>query len=255
MQNMDRLQLLKKFSSEPRFWWFQHLDYLPALYRNLSEEEFAVLLWWFSETERDGKIGEINVPAMSVINGLIEGNNIDSIVQLGHYAGYSALFIGWALKAMGKARGLFSVDISDEMCMYTQKWMLRAGLGDLVHIECADSTREDLAGLAREYFKQDIKAVIIDSSHQFAHTVGELNYWYRELVPGGFIFLHDISDYSVQYDTTNEGGVNKAMLHWLDENPYAEAIMINETSPKELSPDNPYQDGCGLGIIQKPMTP
>ena len=97
-----------------RFWWhtLRNTDYVPPVYARLSDPEWALMAEWFSVTQANNTIGEINVPAMDFIQGLIMGNGIQRIVQLGHYCGYSALLIGFMLRAMRATPGLISFDIS-----------------------------------------------------------------------------------------------------------------------------------------------
>src|SRR5262245_53973220 len=62
----------------PRFWWHQNPqhDYVPGLYRSLSRKEWRLMGDWYAETARRAAIGEINVPAMSLLEGFILGSGI-----------------------------------------------------------------------------------------------------------------------------------------------------------------------------------
>ena len=76
-----------------RFWWhkLRTSRFVPPVYGQLEDREWKLLEEWFEETSELGAIGEINVPAMSVVQGLVMGNGLSRIVQLGHFYGYSAL--------------------------------------------------------------------------------------------------------------------------------------------------------------------
>jgi hypothetical protein len=94
--------------------------------------------------------------------------------------------------------------------------------------------------------------VIIDSSHQYAHTLQELDLWYGALPLGGLIVMHDVSRYAQSFDSTAKGGVRKAILEW-SEKRNVPALLLNSFVTDE-SPDSlVYRDGCGLALIQKQM--
>jgi hypothetical protein len=121
--------------------------------------------------------------------------------------------------------------------------------------------------------------VFIDSSHQYEHTLKELKLWFGLLSPQGLMFLHDVSDFAKTFDSTGEGGVQRALDEWSrfynrrkdgffvqllsyfkgktlprirkSGNFSLQMALINRIAPAKLSAENPYQDGCGLGIIQK----
>lgn len=238
---MGRLDYFMSKRHSNRFWWFQRNDYLPPLYADLSDDEFTLLVEWFDETEKWDMIGECNVPAMSALLGFIAGNGIDAIVQCGHYAGYSSLLIGWMLKRMGKKRGLFSFDLNLTVTNFAQKYIDKAGLDDTVFLVHQNSSNQYNPFNAIGYFAKPVKMVFIDSSHQYSHTLKELDIWYGAIPPGGLIFLHDVGEQAVAYDSTNQGGVKRAVSEWRHLND-AKVMMI------ELGV---YQDGCGLGVIQK----
>lgn len=231
-----------------RFWWFSlpGNNYLPVVYQMLDDAEFSLLIDWFEETEQRQFIGECNIPAISTLIGFVAGSSMDALVQCGHYAGYSTLLLGFVLRKMGKKRGLFSVDIDPEITRFTEGWVRKANLMSYVNLRCGDSGDPQVAQEAAEYFGRDIKAVFIDSSHQYEHTLRELNLWFEKLVPGGLIFLHDVSDFAAQFDRTGFGGVHRAINEWRSGK--AESILINGiAAPMPTA----YYDGCGLGIIHK----
>jgi len=250
-----RLEFLKS-GTDNRFWWHQmegH-DYLPPVYSFLDEEEWDIMEGWFKDTEKRVYIGECNIPMMSLLQGLIMGSAIDAIVECGHYAGYSALLIGFMLRKMGKRHGLFTIDIDAIISKYTQGWINEAGLSDYVTVMEGDSTDPKMPGLARNILSSEIKLVFIDSSHQYAHTLRELDLWYEVIAPQGLIIMHDTSNFATRFDTTGKGGVQRGLREWTDKHSPA-FVNINE----ELLLDSDtvqtlpiiYKDVCGLGIIQK----
>lgn len=239
----------KRLRREPdRFWWFSQPGntYLPVVYQMLSDKEFSLLIDWFEETERRQVIGECNIPAITTLIGFVAGSSIDAIVQCGHYAGYSTLLLGFILRKMGKKKSLFSIDIDPEITRFTESWVRKADLTSYVSLECGDSADPRLAQKATEYFGHPTKAVFIDSSHQYEHTLRELNLWFENLAPGGLIFLHDVSDFAAQFDRTGLGGVRRAIEEWRSNQ--VESILVNKLA---TNVPTAYQDGCGLGIIHK----
>ena len=242
-----------------RYWWYRRhgRGYVPPVFSSLSAAEWRVIDAWHTAT--DGEYArECSVPLISFLHGLVMGNNIRRIVQLGHYSGYSSLLLGFMLRAMGHKHGLYSVDIDAGLSAFTARWIAKAGLSDYVKIVVADSAAKKNVAAAREYLGGRPQVAFIDSSHQYAHTVEELDLWYPALSPGGFAALHDISVFAQAGDATGRlcggaegGGVHRAVAEWLDRN-NAAAIMINSDHRGGDGEDLVYVDGCGLGLIQKP---
>jgi predicted O-methyltransferase YrrM len=236
-----------------RYWWFQDpsCKYIPTIFSSLSDEEWHVIDDWYRETDIIGGPGECNVPLISLIQGLIMGNSIRSMVQCGHYMGFSALLCGFFFRIIGAKHALFSIDIDTNATEFTKKYIHRAGLEDYVHLELSDSADSRLPHLAREYFQQsDISLVFIDSSHQYGHTLRELDLWYPALPPGGLILLHDVSQFASTFDTTNSGGVYRAVTEWQKRN-HSAVICLNSFVFAGYNRPLAYKDGCGVGIIQK----
>src|SRR5881394_1424927 len=121
-------------NSAPRYLWHRlpETDYVPPIYSDLAEAEWAVLREWYQETDQGGSIGECAVPLISLLEGLALGNGARRIVQLGTCTGYSALLIGWMLRRMEAKAGLFSLDIDPVSCETSRRWISRAGLQNFV---------------------------------------------------------------------------------------------------------------------------
>lgn len=248
----------RKFRSmtHNRYWWYrlEDSDYLPPIFGGLSEGEWSLMEEWFIETEEKfPSPGEISIPGISLISGIIGGNGISRIVQCGHYVGYSTMILGFLLRAMRKENALFSIDIDTSSTKFTQSWIDRANLSMQLHLELGSSSDPAMVIRAKEYLRGAPQIVFIDSSHQYSHTLEELDLWWDALAPGGLIFLHDVSEYAKAFDTTGKGGVATAAREWSSKHGRS-LFMLNSFS--KLG-DNPnvyaYRDGCGMGIIQKPI--
>lgn len=239
----------------PRYWWhrIEGADYVPPIYSTLEEKEWGLMEKWYKDTTNKNYIGEIAVPFMSVLQGFIMGNNLKRIVQLGHYAGYSSLLLGFYLRKMNKKQSLFSLDIDEEVSKYTNDWIAEAKLEEYVRIHVGNSTSESSIKIANTYFSNEKpEIVIIDASHQYEQTLVELDIWYELLSEKGFIFLHDSSKYAARFDRTQKGGVNKAIKEWTTKNNVTNVINITNFSDSiEDLEDEIYKDPCGICIIQK----
>jgi predicted O-methyltransferase YrrM len=239
-----------------RYWWFQGAgrDFVPPVYSLLDDGEWQLLDEWYTETDANfpAGTGECNVPAISLMQGLIMGSGIGRVVQLGHFIGYSTLLLGIMMRRIGKRQSVFSIDISPQASDYTRRWVDRAGLNEYVEILVSDSAAPAAAKAAREYFGDAPDIVFIDSSHGYGHSLSELDLWYPEIRPGGFLILHDVSEFAAQFDPNGEGGVIRAVHEWLRERDIP-SILLNQTvRPGASRHDLVYGDPCGLGIIQKP---
>lgn len=248
MNKIDKLDFFKN-QTHSRFWWHKYNNFLPQVYKNLSNDEFTILKEWFINTEELSLIGECQIPAISFITNFINANGIKNIVQCGHYSGYSTLLIAFTLREMNIKNAFITIDIDKKISEYTLSWIKKAGLEEYCKVICDDSANKDLTLLVNEHFKDKPKLIFIDSSHTYGHTLKELDLWYEELEEDGFIFLHDASDYASTFDATNKGGVIRALDEWTQNN-LCNNISINKIAPKSLT-NAIYKDGCGLGIIQK----
>lgn len=235
-----------------RYWWHRGpgRGYEPDIYRVLTPGQRSVLLAWYADTLKRNLIGEMATPMTSAVLGFVNGSGVRRIVQLGHFAGYSCLMLGWALERMGAPRGLFSIDMRERNTRLTRGWLERAGLTGFVGLRTSDSADPACVPAAREYLGGAPRCVIIDSSHQYAHTLAELDLWYAALAPGGLMFLHDASPMAAGYDRTGEGGVRRALDEWLAR-PGAPA-GLTLLGPGAHGDEGPYADPSGLCVVQKP---
>jgi predicted O-methyltransferase YrrM len=246
----------RRFADNPqdRFWWHRlpGADYVPPLYGVLSDEEWRIVEDWYEDTARADSIGEINVPAMSMIQGLVMGSAITRIVQLGHYYGYSALLVGFMLRAMGAGGKLFSIDIDPKATEFTQRWVDRAGLRGQVQLHLGDSAAKASLEASVRALGDMPQLILLDSSHQYEHTLRELDLWVPRMKPGSIMLLHDTSVFAQSFDTAAAGGVQKALDDWLPNHPEAAFVSLNrEVTPQNRAEDLVYKDGCGLGILQR----
>ncbi len=243
-----------KENPHPRYWWHRlpGNEYVPSVYSDLSEDEWSVLRDWYAETDRSGPIGECAVPLISWLHGLVMGNRIGRIAQLGTCAGYSALLLGWMQRRMNAPRGLFSLDLDPAMCEISRRWIARAGLQDFVEIAEGSSLDPASIATAREYLGDDPALIIVDSSHEYRSTLAELDLWYTALTPGGLLVLHDVSEFARGFDVTGEGGVRRAFAEWRKNHSEAETFALNSEARSMDSPRPLYQDACGVGLIHKP---
>jgi predicted O-methyltransferase YrrM len=251
----------KDFASRDhdRYWWFKAFSpqYDPPIFDMLDDAEWAIMSDWYEETEvRFGATGtgECAIPAMSMLQSFIMGNNLSRVVQLGHFIGFSSLLLGFAFKRMGLSQSLYSIDIDFDVTAYTKSWLARAKLEDQVQLEVADSSSPEAADNAIKYLGGAPQLIFVDSSHAYQHTIDELNVWYPRLQPGGFIFLHDVSQFAASFDYTDQGGVAAAVAGWLARSD-ASGLLLNGGLLTEHGDAVVYRDGCGLGMIQKPFNP
>lgn len=245
-----------EFTDRPgrRYWWHAGAEsptYVPPVYSFLTDQEWTVIRDWFDETDRRELIGECQVPLVSLLQGLIMGNQIRSIVQAGHYAGYSTLMVGFMLRHMGYQRSLFTIDIDAFVCDYTRSWVEKAGLSEYVRVEQGDSADAAAPGRAREYLGRQPRIVFIDSSHAYAHTCRELELWYPQLADGGLLICHDSATRAASFDATGQGGVTRALDEWKARHPGVSCMSLAGTSGIHHR-DGVYQDGCGVFLAQKP---
>ena len=95
--------------------------------------------------------------------------------------------------------------------------------------------------------------IFIDSSHEYASTLAELDLWYPALAPGGFIVLHDSSEFAAGFDASKQGGVHRALREWRQAHPEAEVFSMNQNVRAQETSGIIYKDFCGAGLVQKPV--
>lgn len=255
-QNAHRSLDFKKRAGN-RYWWYwsNNIDYVPPVFATLSNDEWDVMSDWYSDSDEKyaAGTGECNVPPISFIHGLIGGNNLSRVVQLGHYIGFSTLLMGFQLRSMGAAHKLISFDIDPQATEYTASWIKKAGLEDQVRLVVSNSAAQEAPDVAQEYLGGAPELVFLDSSHAYSHTIEELDLWYGRLTPGGMILLHDASDFAAQYDGANNGGVGKAARDWASKTGAPYLALNGSVTGREGESRPVYRDGCGLGIIQRPV--
>jgi predicted O-methyltransferase YrrM len=245
-----------RFSDDPhpRFWW-HHLDgagYVPSIYSVLTDEEWALMEEWYATTLAADCIGEINIPAMSLIQGFISGGATRRIVQLGHYYGYSALLIGFWLRAMNQGGKLVSIDIDPRATAFTQEWIDRAGLSDHVALMLEDSAAPRALADSVSTLGAGPQLIVLDSSHQYEHTLRELDLWVPAMESQSIMLLHDTSTYARTWDAKGLGGVQQALDDWLPGRSDVAFLNLNRlVGEPGGTTELVYQDGCGLGILQK----
>jgi predicted O-methyltransferase YrrM len=231
------------------------MDFVPPVYSDLTDEEWEVVRAWYEETDESGLIGECALPLISFLHGLIMGNRVARIVQLGTCSGYSSLLLGFMLRRMNASNGLFTLDVNPELCALTRRWLELAGLTSLVKVVEGDSRDPRNLAAAKEYFGALPEMILLDSSHEYRATLDELNLWYPALETGGLFLLHDVSEFAAGFDVTNEGGVARALAEWRKRNAQAETLCLNGASRSMDLPRPLYKDACGLGLIHKPGIP
>ncbi|MGZ5022481.1 MAG: O-methyltransferase [Chthoniobacterales bacterium] len=253
---MNHSERSNKWRAEdaPRFWWHRlpGMNYVPAIYSDLSKSEWEIVSDWYAETTRSDQIGEVAVPLMSLLHGLVLGNRAGRIVQLGTHAGYSALLFGFMLRRMSARRGLFTIDIDPELLAIARKWIARAELEEFVEIAERNSLDPETVSTAREFLGGEPELIILDSSHEYAATLRELDLWFDALAPGGLLVVHDVSRFAQGFDVTHDGGVRRAFMEWRAAHPECETFLLNANETSMDLPRPFYKDACGLGLIHKP---
>ncbi|MGZ5003228.1 MAG: O-methyltransferase [Chthoniobacterales bacterium] len=253
---MNHSERSNKWRAEdaPRFWWHRlpGMNYVPAIYSDLSKSEWEIVSDWYAETTCSGQIGEVAVPLMSLLHGLVLGNRAERIVQLGTHAGNSALLLGFMLRRMSARRGLFTIDIDPELLAIARKWIARAELEEFVEIAERNSLDPETVSTAREFLGGEPELIILDSSHEYAATLRELDLWFDALAPGGLLVVHDVSRFAQGFDVTHDGGVRRAFMEWRAAHPECETFLLNANETSMDLPRPFYKDACGLGLIHKP---
>ena len=202
--------------SNSRHWFARAHDYVPSAFALLTDPEWDLMLEWFAAT--DSWPGELNIPGLSLLQGLIEGSGITRIVELGRYEGYTTLLVGFMLRRMGAHNALISFDCAPEVTERARQWRIRADLNPYIQMEFGDSRDRANVEKARAYLGGAPRLIFLDTSHAYDQTLDELDLWYPALAPGGFLLCHDSSEFAKRHDGTGQGGVKRGLEVWLGRN-------------------------------------
>jgi hypothetical protein len=220
---------------------------VPPVFALLTDDEWTVMEEWWTWTGIGP--GELNVPGIGVLHGLIEGGGLRRIVELGRYEGYTTLLVGFMLRRMGARGGLISFDIDPAATERAAHWIARADLGEYVRIVLGDSRDSTSEATVREHFGCAPELVFLDTSHERGQTLVELPMWHASLAPGGMLVLHDSSEFAAQWDATGEGGVRAGLHEWIGSLPEPpQWVSLNDDFVRGPAA---YADANGLAIIAK----
>ena len=235
-----------------RYWWFQWNSYEPDSHILLNRREKKALKNWYSWTDSTNSgIGECSIPMASMLTALINGNGIDSIVQIGHYTGYSSLFIASTLKRMGFKNRFISLDIDPWATQKAETLIKKAGLNDYVEFVVGDSRDAKSVVRVMERLTVKPKLIFIDSYHTYKVAKEEINLWFPQMRDGGLMLFHDTSDFAATFADLGDKGVNSAVTEYVQNNQIS-SINVNRQVHKGFDPNKlVYQDCCGLQILQK----
>ncbi|MCZ4073362.1 class I SAM-dependent methyltransferase [Agrobacterium sp. LMR679] len=239
--------ILPQVSAENRLKWqgFEN-GVSPFLFQILDDNQKRLYMDWFKETADQNLVGETSQSVINALVGLIFGNKISRVVQCGHYAGYSLILLGMLAKSYASGLKIASIDIDQSVTTFTDKWVEKCGLTGTCRTWVRDSSDSFAAKEARDFLGDAPELVFIDSSHQYRHTIDELNLWASEVAPGGLICMHDAAPFAKYQDHSNLGGVNRALEEWCADNPSVEKIVLQSG----LSVSPVFKDPCGLAIMQ-----
>lgn len=233
--------------------WFRCHDYDPPFLLVMDDNDHDVLSAWHDQTVREWpNAGASGVEMMTMLTGLIMSSGLDRIVQCGHYVGFSTLIMGFVCRRMGKRNFLYTVDLDPVPSDYTRVWVERAGLADDVMMAVRDSSEPVNITEAVAYLGGAPQLVYIDSSHQYEHTLQELNLWWDALEPGGLIVMDDVSQLAAEFDRTHLGGSHRAALEFCQTRA-ANAVLLNADFARTTEKPLIYTDVCGFGLLQKPF--
>lgn len=232
--------------------WFRRHTYDPAFLYALPEADHDVLIAWHEQTISEWpNAGASGIEMMSLLTSLIMGSKFDRVVQCGHYIGFSTLIMGFIGRQMGLSQFLYTVDLDPKPSAYTQTWVQRAGLASDIMIAVRDSSDPINVSDARDFLGGAPQLVYIDSSHQYEHTLRELELWWDALQPGGLIVMDDVSQWAAEFDSTALGGSHRAALEFC-QTKAGNSVLLNSGFGRQTDRTLVYTDLCGFGLIQKP---
>jgi len=236
-----------------RYWWHQDgRDYVPPIYSFLTDEEWEIMKAWFDATDDIKASGEIGVPVMSVIQGLLMGSAMRPVVEVGGFLGYSALLTGFMFRHMGYKEQFISLELKSHHVQFMEEWVRRADLQSYVQVMEASGTDPKIVETITHLLGAPAM-VVLDAVHSYDAILQGIDLWYDVVRPGGFVLSHDTSA-SSRYPGEELGGP-EAIEDWKEANRAVGCININREVGMPASWDLPrtFLAPAGLTIIQKPF--
>jgi len=209
----------------------------------LDDKEILICAQWFAQTTDDPFIGDAGFIAISLLSELILANQIERVIQLGHYAGFSSLIIGMMLSKVSSNARLVSFDIDHRMTCFCDNLMVRAGLEKIVKHVCIDSTDPITLNIAGLHLNGAPGLIFIDASKQYQNTIKEVSMWSNYI--NGYIVAHDVSVVAKSDQANGALGVSDGLIA---SGSFSKNELLIIDPHSELSPGFPYLDPCGLGI-------
>ncbi|MBA3468809.1 MAG: class I SAM-dependent methyltransferase [Herpetosiphonaceae bacterium] len=169
------------------------------------------------------------------------------VLQLGTHMGFSSVVIADILTHQGQDGRLVTVDPADNYHTVAKEWTEKAGVRERITFLDGFSTDQEIVRQILELGPFDL--IYLDSSHMYAATLEELHLIFAEqswLVEHGALVLHDAATYAQRYDSTNQGGVYRALNEWIDAYPDLYHLLILEPPL--------WPSVCGLGVVMRRST-
>jgi len=123
-----------------------------------------------------------DVDLIRELTAQLTGERKVEVVDLGSGSGTTALAV---LAERTKRLRIISIDHDLTALHWAQQAIANVGHSDCVEFLLADTTQ------AAHGFLSNIDFLLIDSSHEYAHTKAELAAWIPKVHNGGFVWLHD----------------------------------------------------------------
>lgn len=130
------------------------------------------------------------------------------VLEIGCHIGSGAVVIGAALRKNNYGK-LFSLEPQDHYANIAQHFVDEAELSDRVQIVRRFSYEEECKNLLFEQGPFDV--IFIDGSHEYDDAFHDIALSYELLRQNGMAILHDVGRASPGMDTSQKGGVRKAL--------------------------------------------
>ena len=166
------------------------------------------------------------------------------VLQLGTHMGFSSIVIADMLAQQVQDGRLVTVDPAGNYHAIAKEWTEKAGVRERITFLDGYSTDSAIVREIQELGPFDL--IYLDSSHMYAATLEELHLIFGEqswLVNHGVLVLHDAAVYAQRFDSTNQGGVYRALNEWIDTYPRHYSLLILEPPL--------WPSLCGLGVVTR----
>jgi predicted O-methyltransferase YrrM len=161
------------------------------------------------------------------------------VLEIGCHIGSGAVVIGSALKTNDYGK-LFTLEPQGHYANLAERFIRQANLAQWVEVVRHFSHQDECKAKLKREGPFDV--IFIDGSHEYDDAFHDIALSYDLLRSNGVAVLHDVGRHSPAMDTSQQGGVRKALHDFTKDTPGASTIYFEHPL---------WPNPCGAALLCK----